>query len=275
MAIVTLLIVVTELVMRLVPVDAYRGVIESGLGRALGLDVELAGDLHLSLLSRLHVEAQDVRVANLPGRPSPFLARVGEFGISLNLWALVRNREVEIRSIQASDVALHIEPDAEGRFQLPPGLTRVDHAGLDSSRITLSIERLGFEDMNVFLRASEGDRISHLHVEFLELEGDDFDVPVALELRGDLDGSRFDLSGEIGSAREFFAPTRPFPVSIRGDLFESRIEVEGSIEGPLELRGFDLRVKGSIPDFGRELRARGQKVPQLGAVSLCARFTNA
>ena len=111
LAIVALLIVVTELVVRLVPVDAYRGVIESRLGLALGLDVELAGDVHLSLLPSLHVAVQDVRVANLPGRPSPFLARVGEFEVSLNLWPFVRHRELEIRSLYASDVALHIEPD--------------------------------------------------------------------------------------------------------------------------------------------------------------------
>ncbi len=113
MAIVATLIGVAELVVRLVPVDQYRGPIESGLGLALGLDVELAGDVNLSVLPRLHFDAQDVRVANLPGRPSPFLARVGEFEVNLNLWPFVRSRDVEIRSLRASEVALHIVPDAD------------------------------------------------------------------------------------------------------------------------------------------------------------------
>jgi uncharacterized protein involved in outer membrane biogenesis len=126
------------------------------------------GPIRLSLLPRLHLEAEDVRVANLPGRSSPLLFRVGEIEISVNLLPFVRSRALEIRSLQANDVELHVEPDAEGRFDLPPGLA--GSVAPDDGEMDLAIEHLGFEDVNVFYRAPEGERISHLHVEILELE---------------------------------------------------------------------------------------------------------
>jgi uncharacterized protein involved in outer membrane biogenesis len=262
------LVGVAELAVRLVRVERLRGPIEQLLRERLDLEVTLAGDLQLSLLPGLHLEAGDVRVSNLPGRPSPLLFRAGAIELRLDPWLLLASRLIEIRGLRATDVELHIEPDAEGRFELPPGLEAPEDEPAPGEEMTLTVGDLSFEDIRVHYRAGAGERVYTTHFEKLALEADEVGEPLDVKMRGDVDGSRFDVTGSVGPVAELFTPTRPYPVALRGRVFEAPIELEGSIAVPTELRGLDLRVSARIPDFGRELRARGGALPELGAVSV-------
>ncbi|MCZ6712539.1 MAG: hypothetical protein O7B29_01225, partial [Deltaproteobacteria bacterium] len=68
------LLIGTEWVVESIALEPQRAFVERKLSRAFGLEVKLNGDLELGWLPQPHVEAAEITVANLPGRPSAYLA---------------------------------------------------------------------------------------------------------------------------------------------------------------------------------------------------------
>ena len=69
-------VIVADLIARAITLDDRLPGVEQRLTDALGLPVTIGDGLRLSLLPRAHVDAFDVKVANLAGRPSPYLLEI-------------------------------------------------------------------------------------------------------------------------------------------------------------------------------------------------------
>ena len=96
-------------------VENFRPIVESQLSEALGLAVAVEGDLSIGLLPELQIHAASLKVANLPGRPSPYLLEVGRLELELQLWPLLLHRAVAIDALEFFEVELRIEPSSDGR----------------------------------------------------------------------------------------------------------------------------------------------------------------
>ena len=98
-----------------------RARLERALSDAIGLEVKIGGELRLDLLPRLEVDVSDVTIANLPGRPSPYLLEIGALDLGLDPWPLLRGN-FELDRIHVENADLHLEPGADGDLDLPDDL---------------------------------------------------------------------------------------------------------------------------------------------------------
>jgi uncharacterized protein involved in outer membrane biogenesis len=273
--------VVGQYAVRSLSFDALRPGLEARLSEALGVEVHLAGDLHLELIPWPGLEASDVRVANVPGRPSPDLLRIGTLKLGINPLRLVQ-RVVEIHSLRISDAELHLETDAEGTLAFPAdpearasearASVEEDESGGEYGSIPLRIDGLYLDDVRVFYRGPAPGPVRSLRFATLSLEADGLEGPVAVLARGEFEGGRFDLSGNVGAVKELFEPTRPYPIALRGHLFDTELEAEGSIATPTTLQGVDIRFSARIPNLAELLRGYEPDLPPLGPATASGRL---
>ncbi|MCS5627729.1 MAG: AsmA family protein, partial [Planctomycetes bacterium] len=127
--------------------EAQRRIIERRASAALGLEVSIEGDLELTLLPALEFQASQVSVGNLPGRPSPYLARVGRLDLQLSLLALLR-RELAIEALELEEVDLRIENDPNGHVEVAEKAANPAHTA-EERHLLFRIGRLTVRDLRV------------------------------------------------------------------------------------------------------------------------------
>lgn len=241
------LLIVGELLSGFLRLESQRRRIERRLSEAAGLEVKVGGDFRLHLFPAPRFEAADVTVANLPGRPSPHLLAIDSVDLVFDSWRLLLGA-IEIDSLTLVGVEAHVETDAQGGFRVAHDADALVDEEV-SGPLDLRIRRFEAEDVGVFLLDGESGRLTTLNLSELTLAAEDFDGPITLEARGEIDGAGFDLAGSGGALRELLQPTAPYPVALAGRLLEAIIEVDGTVAAPFDLRGLDVQVRIHAQDL--------------------------
>jgi|GEM_PF-2290059 len=266
------LLIGTEWVVESIALEPRRAFLERKLSRAFGLEVKLNGDLELGWLPQPHVEAAEITVANLPGRPSAYLAEIGSVEFHFNLWKLLR-RVPEVGRVRLRAVQIRVEGDENGTFAWEHELESLaDESEPANDPVPFRIRELVLEDVAFFYRRSAQEPVVTLHLERLSLEDENFAGPLTLEVKGDIDGSPFDLHGRFGSLEQLLNPTEPFPLALSGQLFEAQVELEGTLETLSPLAGLDLALSASLPNLGVLPGDVAADLRVLGPVTLSGRL---
>ena len=124
-----------------IPVDTYREQIETAARDATGRELKINGDISLSLLPRLAVEAEEVTFANAPGASEPQMASIEKLAVQLQIWPLLQ-REVKLDRLVLIGPKISLEVDAQGRpnwaFEAPAGGDGAPSQSSSESRSTES-----------------------------------------------------------------------------------------------------------------------------------------
>ena len=96
-----------------IPAGVYKDRIADAASTATGREVTIGGDVRFSFLPRLEVVAESVTVGNVPGGQSPYLAKVGELGIGIEIWPLLDNI-VRVDRFTLADAEINLEVDRSG-----------------------------------------------------------------------------------------------------------------------------------------------------------------
>ena len=266
------LVVALELIARAVSLEGNRPVIERRLGDALGLAVSLGGDIRLRVLPKLWIEVGDVKVANLPGRPSPHLLEIGTLELGLDVLSLLSG-DISVSQLELVDVDLHLEPDEEGELGAPPEFEKLAAQERPEQLAPLQVRHVLVQNLRVFYRTEEAGVVTSAHFTKIELDEAELDAPVEVELEGEYDGGAFRVEGRMGPIAEILWPTQPYALSLRGDLLDAAVEVEGTVDAPTDLEGFDLAFALRLPDAGHRLREAGVELPVIGPLRATGRLT--
>jgi len=256
-----------HLATRRISTGPLRTRIEKKLTQALGLEITLA-ELRVALLPTPHLEAEGVRIANFPGRPSPNLLRIDRLDLGIRLWPLLEGIVViDALSIERAD--LYIETDSEGRLADSHRLGAKANDGAEKA-FRLELRQLHIDTLRVFYQDGRDGVSRSLVLDSIAVETKDLGDEISLEAQGQFEGSQIALSGQIGSLRELLKPTQPFPVDLTGQLFEAHFEAKGTVRTPRTLEGLDLEIAAEIP----ELVVLGQSLPQLGTIRFRGQLSN-
>lgn len=132
----------------LLPVNVWRGPIERAASAALGRDVQIRGDIHLSIYPDIGLRLSDVSVANPAGAHDPEMIRAGSVVVGAQIMPLLSGRlEVTQLTFQDAKVDLETSPDGTPNWSFgeePAAGHRANVAALD---------RIGFS--HVALRHSD------------------------------------------------------------------------------------------------------------------------
>jgi uncharacterized protein involved in outer membrane biogenesis len=270
--------VVLVLLALIIPVVAYwlggersleelRPSIERELTEVLDLRVTLSGPIRIEWAPRLRLSAEDVRIANLPGRPSPSLLTVARLSLDPQILPLFRNMLV-IDALEMEDAELRIEPDAQGDWRLRPHLDQLDESAdaVPGDPIALSIQQLRISDLEIYFHRPGEEQITTLEVTQLTLASESVGHPLSFEVRGAFEGSAFTIEAGMGSLTEFVEGSETFPIELRARLPNSSIDAKGTLGNPRSLAGMNLAVEAEFTDAA--LRVWKIALPPLGPYAL-------
>jgi AsmA protein len=132
-AVVTIVTIVLVLPF-VVPMDAYRGRIESAAAHATGRALRIDGPLRLTLFPQFGLKAEKVTFANMPGGHASALASVGDIRLALHFLPLLSGR-LEVAQIVLERPLIELEVNAEGRSNW--NFAKGKNAGGGGSSVTL------------------------------------------------------------------------------------------------------------------------------------------
>lgn len=113
-AVLALILVILVVAPFLIPTETYKAQIAEAARQATGRELRLGGDIRLSLLPRLELEAEDVALANAPGASRPDMASLDKLVLRLQVWPLVSG-EVKVDRFVLVRPEIHLEIDEDGR----------------------------------------------------------------------------------------------------------------------------------------------------------------
>ncbi len=246
--------------------ESLRRVIERDLSEALGLEVRIAGCLRIGLFPQVRFEIEDVRISNLPGRPSPHLLVIGRMALELRILPLLRKTLV-VDELEIYDAEIRIEPDEQGAWSLHANVAELDEMPSPDG-IALAIRELAIYDLEIYFDRPGEEDVTALSVTEFVIESDDFGSPLSLKGRGAIEGGDFEIVAVTGSLNELVKPTQPFPMDLQARLSDASLTASGTLGSPRTLVGMELLVDVKIPNLASGARELGLELPPLGAVSI-------
>ncbi|MBK1692226.1 AsmA family protein [Ectothiorhodospira mobilis] len=116
-AVAVLLVVLVALagvVLITVDPNEYKDEISAAVEQRTGRNLEIRGDIGLSLFPRLGLELGETTLSNAEGFPGEHFARIRQVDVSVALLPLLR-RELEVQRVRLEGLDLNLARDAEGR----------------------------------------------------------------------------------------------------------------------------------------------------------------
>lgn len=125
--------------------NAYKGRISALIKARTGHDLVLGGDIRVSVLPWLVLEANSVQLRNAPGFDATPLLRAGHGVMRIKWLPLLFEHTVELDRVHLDDAAVHLQRDVQGRtnWQAPTGTSANTKAQDVNADAALALLQLG------------------------------------------------------------------------------------------------------------------------------------
>ncbi len=226
-------------------------VIEKAGPAMVGREVRV-GDIAIDWGRFTTVAATELMVADAAWSASPAMLRVRHTELAIDLLDLLRLRLSPVR-LSLHQPVLHLARSTQGRWNLPRAETGGSALGNPVLARFAALREIEVENGEVIVddlavHGVEG-RITTLLVHMQPVAG-------AIGFNGMAHyggGTPIAFSGEIGSIAQLLRSgddgAEPFPISLTLGPETARLSATGHLVRPLDLDGFDLRVRGQGSDL--------------------------
>ncbi|MFQ5995765.1 MAG: AsmA family protein [Acidiferrobacterales bacterium] len=266
------LLVVLIVILLSIDVTVYRGPLQSAISTRLGRQVTFAGEMSLSPSLRPKIVVEDVRIANPSWASRDYLLRANRIGVQVALLPLLQDR-VELLDVDLEGLDLQLEVSADGSKNWTFLERKKKKPKTPGVLPEVKIKSLRLEQLVITYLAGSDKReavtISDAHVTFAR------DQPVTIEATGRYRDTPFSLSFNGGTAAQFLAATRPWPVEIAARIGGAIVDADGLITRPLDEKDFDLRIDIKGEKFADLSAFLPVDLPALGSYAVTARVIEA
>ncbi|MDE2111625.1 MAG: AsmA family protein [Alphaproteobacteria bacterium] len=230
----------------LVPVDAYRGRIESAAETATGRALRIEGPMRLMIFPQFGLKAEKVTFANMPGGRAAAMASVGDIKLAIHFLPLLTGHVV-VDQIILDHPVIALEVNAEGtpNWALGKGETKTS-----GSSVTLPMDTQ-FSGIKI----TDG-RISYTNVKTLTYRAVDhvnatigitqLDQPVSLDGNLTENSHKIDFDGRIATIKTLLGNgTTALDLSLTSDMmqasFKGLLDPAGTLTGSFKFDTPSLR----------------------------------
>lgn len=238
-ALLAILLVAVFTIPFLIPKEVYKTQIEATATKALQRDVQLAGDVSISVFPRISASVQDVTVANAEGFDAQYMIEAGELRGSVK-WLPLLSRRVDIQEIAFVDAKVDLQKLADGRANWE--LAAKDNSPTGDSNpsggFDAGIASAKLENASLLFRDAQADSRYELNDVNLKASLQSLDQPLKAIGSGLFQGERFDIDFLLSSPN---AATSGKPAALSATL-ESSLG-NASYDGSLTL-GDTPQLKG-------------------------------
>ena len=258
----------------LVPMETYRGPIESAARNATGRDLKINGGLALSLYPTIGIKAESVTFTNAEGGRGDFMATMESLVVGLELIPLLGG-DLRVSELVLTNPVIHLEVNKSGspnwKFS---GSESAPAADADDAEVS-GLRNLSFGDVRISggsltydnFQTGEHETLSNVD---LDIALADLDSPLSLSGALDYKSRRIELDVTAEKPRAFIdGGQTPMTVKIdAGDLDASIAGTynmtSGAMSGALDMRASSVRglmnwLGNAMPGEGGfgELRLKG------------------
>ncbi len=264
--------------------NSYKPQIAQAVKHATGRDLALNGRISLKPSLWPTINIQDATFSNPPGFSRPQMASLQSLDLQLALLPLLSKR-IEINRLILIHPDILLETDAAGHanWQLTPEVSPTAPAGTQApvksggTTTAVSVNSISIQDGTLAYRDDKTAKVVTLGLPKLDVTADSADSPLHLDANASYNGTAFNLAGDTGSLTRLqdAAATTPWPVNVALTMGAAKVTAAGSLTQPLQGKGYDLAVNGTVPDVAALTPLlQGYKPPPLHDVSFAAKLAD-
>lgn len=272
LAVFLVLMVVAVLVIELMSWNFLKEPITERVEAMTGREMEIIGDISVSLLPRPHLEVGEMKLANADWAKTPEMLTAGRLELEPSIISLFKG-EPALKSVTITEPTLNLESreGKPGNWALPAMTDRGENAGEEeSSGSPLAVQQLNIHDAKIRYFTPDTERPQVLSLASLSLAGDRFSLngearlwaggerlvlPVELSAAADpgFADNQWRLSdiqaraGEVRIDGNMSVDAGSSPVSIAGNLHSPSINVTDILAALPEAQATDDPPALSIP----------------------------
>lgn len=246
-----------------IPVETYKTQIAQAAKEATGRDLTIQGDMRLSLLPRLELEAEDVSFANAPGAAQADMARLKKLLVQLQIFPLISG-EVRVDSFVLVEPVIHLEVDKNGRpnWQFAEAGAAAPAAGTTSTPAQprrgpgdvpeISLGDVRLEDGLVTYSDARTGQTGEISAINMTVSLPDMDSPVAADGSLVWNGQKLSLNAKSDALRGLMAgQTTPVSLGLESEVVN--LTYQGNVSNAAPAR-IDGEIDLDVPSI-RELAA--------------------
>jgi AsmA protein len=257
----------------LVPMDAYRGRIETAAERATGRTMKIEGPLRLMLFPHLGLRAHSVTLANLPGGRAMAMAQVGDIRLSVRVLPLLTGH-IALDKIVLDEPVIALEVDAAGNANWQFAKPKKEGGEQSSVSLPSGAEFSGLEIRDgriTYDNAKTGTHRSADHVN-AEVAITRIDRPASLDGDLTIGEHKIGFRARVATLKTLLGSgTTALDLSAGSDLmhtsFKGLLKPDGGADGTFKLDTGSFRTLAAV--FGETLPGKG-----LNALSLESRISS-
>jgi AsmA protein len=229
--------------------------------RATGRDLTLNGKIGLKLSLTPTIRVEDVAFANPPGFSRPQMATLQSMELELGLLPLLSSRiEIDRLTLIHPDILLETATTGQSNWQMTPEASPTASAGSQAptqggaapgkTSTAVSVNTIRVQDGTLAYRDDVAGKATILGLPNLEVRSSSPGSPLHLDANAIYGGTAFTLVADTGSLSRLqdSAATSPWPVRLTLTAAGAKLVADGSLTKPLQGKGYDLAVSGTVPD---------------------------
>ncbi len=151
-ALIAVLIAVALFLPQLIPAETFKGELEKRASESLGRNVTIGDDLSIKIFPKTAFRVTDLQIDNPDGFSSPYLVRVGEASIGVDLLKIL-SREVQINQFVLQEPDINLEKTKSGaiNWELSPanGDAQSSSSGDGGADVTNAINDIRLGDVRI------------------------------------------------------------------------------------------------------------------------------
>ena len=233
----------------------HKGRIEQFVTQRLGREFAIDGPFSLKLTPAIWVQAERVRVANVPWGSTPQMLQVGHVAAKIDLWSLVSG-PIDVLTLELRDVTVTLERDRGGSNNwtfgnpnAPKPAPEESDAGL--KKLPIAVQHAILSNLRVMYRVpDQKDQVAQVESLTVLPGSDDL---LAVNGKGLVDVYAATLAGELGPLHALLSG-RDIRMSIQASLGNLKIIAKGAVGKLYPLAGADLKLTVDNPDLGTMLQ---------------------
>jgi len=246
-------------------------------GRELTLDGDI--DLKISFTPKLLVENVSFQNASWGSRPE--MVKVRRVEVQVALLPLL-SQNIEIKHLVLVEPDILIEIDKSGRTNLEFKIPAKDAAPKSEKKADkpskIELPALIFEDLRIekgqlTYKNARKNKIFAVRIENLKARATDPASPLTINLKGDYNGTPFELESTMGALTKLADPDKDWPLKLTAKALDSTFTLDGTIQDLSGPRGYQLQLSLVSKNLANLEQLIGKPIPLKEPINISAHLS--
>ena len=247
---------------------------------ATGRELKLTGDIDLKIGLTPKLLVENVSFQNASWGSRPEMVKVRRIEVQVALLPLI-SKNIEIKRLVLVEPDILIETDKAGKTNLEFEISgkdrtpKPDKKEAEPSKIELPaliFKDLRIEKGQLTYKDARKNKTLAVNIENLEAHATGPESPLTLNLKGDFNGTPFEVESTMGALTKLVDPDKDWPVKLTAKAVDSTLTLDGTIQDVSGPRGFQLQFSLVSKDLAGLEQLTGKPLPLRGPFDISARL---